>query len=129
MKLKLLALSMLAATNVYATQTVNVTATANQALGIANQNTQATGQASYTITNNASVSQSYSIDAYMCINNGHCTHYHDQFALASHQTSSHQLVLYANATLSAGNYEDECSIQVSGAEQGYAKGTNSVQVH
>lgn len=128
MKLKLLVLSMIAASNVYATQAVNVTAVANQATGIANQNTMATGQASYTITNNASVAQSYTIDAYMCINNGHCTHYHDQFALNSHQTSSHQLQLYTNATLAAGNYEDECTIQVTGAEQGYAKGTNSVTV-
>ncbi len=128
MKLKLLALSMLAATNVYATQAVNVTAVANQAAGIANQNTQATGFATYSITNNASGAQSYTVDAYMCINNGHCTHYHDQFALNSHQSVSHQLTLYANATLAAGNYEDECTIQITGAEQGYAKGTNSVVV-
>lgn len=128
MKLKLLVLSMLAASNVYAAQAVNVSAVAYQAAGIANVNTMATGSATYAITNNASVAQSYTIDAYMCINNGHCTHYHDQFSLNSHQSVSHQLTLYANATLSAGNYEDECTIQVTGAEQGYSKGTNSVVV-
>jgi hypothetical protein len=128
MKIKLLALSLLAAGNVYATQTATTTATAYQATGMANMNTMATGTVTYSITNNSSATQSYIIDRYMCINNAHCTHYHDSITVGSHQTNNNTSTLYANATLSAGNYEDEAIIQISGFESSYAKGVNSVMV-
>ena len=128
MKIKLLALSLLAAGNVYATQTATTTAIAYQATGIANQNTTATGSVSYSITNNSSATQTYIIDRYMCINNAHCTHYHDSINVSPHVTNGNTSVLYANATLSSGNYEDEAIIQISGFESSYAKGVNSVMV-
>lgn len=128
MKIKLLALSLLAATNVYAVQTATTTAIAYQATGIANQNTMATGSVSYSITNNTSATQNYIIDRYMCINNAHCTHYHDSINVSAHATNSNTSTLYANATLPTGNYEDEAIIQISGFEVSYAKGVNSVIV-
>lgn len=128
MRLKLLVLSVLATTNIYAAQTATTTAIAYQATGIANQNTMATGSVSYSITNNTSTIQTYIIDRYMCINNAHCTHYHDSINVGAHLTNSNTSTLYANATLSAGTYEDEAIIQISGFEASYAKGVNSVIV-
>ena len=128
MKFKILALSLLAASNVYAAQTATTTAIAYQATGFANQNTMVQGQVSYTINNKTNATQSYVIDRYMCINNGHCTHYHDSITVGSGKTSTGTSNLTANATLSSGNYEDEAIIQVSGAESSYAKGVNSVMI-
>ncbi len=128
MKIKLLALSLLAAGNVYATQTAITTAIAYQATGFSNQNTTVNGQVSYTITNKSNATQSYIIDRYMCINNAHCTHYHDSITVGSGKTNTGTSNLMANATLTTGNYEDEAIIQISGFESSYAKGVNSVMI-
>jgi hypothetical protein len=128
MKIKLLALTILLTTNVYAVQVASTKAIANPASGIANQNTIASGSVTYSITNNTSATQSYIIDRYMCINNSHCTHYRDSITVGSGKTNGGTSTITANAVLPAGNYEDEASIQISGFESSYAKGVNSVMV-
>ena len=128
MKIKLLVLSLIAAGNVYAVQTATTTAIAYQATGFANQNTTVNGQVSYTINNKSNATQSYIIDRYMCINNAHCTHYHDSITVGAGKTSTGTSNLMANATLTTGNYEDEAIIQISGFESSYAKGVNSVMI-
>lgn len=129
MKLKLLVLSMLAASSVYAAETATTKAIAYSATGFPNTTITANGQVTYSITNNSSASQSYIIDRYMCINNAHCTHYHDSIIVGAHATNGNTSNLMTSATLPTGNYEDEAIIQISGFEASYAKGVNTVYVH
>jgi len=62
MKLKLLVLSLIAATNVYAAQTATTKAIAYSATGFPNTSVTANGQVTYSITNNSGATQSYIID-------------------------------------------------------------------
>jgi hypothetical protein len=129
MKIKLLVLSLIAAGNVYATQTATTKAIAYQASGFPNTSVTVNGQVTYSITNNSGATQSYIIDRYMCINNAHCTHYHDSITVGAHATNGNTSNIMATATLSTGNYEDEAIIQISGFESSYAKGVNTFYVH
>jgi hypothetical protein len=129
MKMKVLFLSLLAVSNVYATQTATTKATANYASGMANINMQATGNVTYSITNNSSSTQSYTIDRYMCIKNANCTHYHDVITVGAHLTNSGGGFIATYATLPKGTYQDEATIQISGYEQSYAQGVNTVSVN
>lgn len=152
MKLKLLVLSMLAASNVYAdnlkiistevshitdqeynaikhvqTKSAMCTASANPASGKAGQNIMASGYVSYVITNNTASTQGYSIDEYMCINGFGCTHVRQSATLNAHMTGNGGGAISTTQYIAnKGTYIDQSSIQVSGESTCFVQGSNTV---
>ena len=153
MKMKLLVLSMLAVSNVYAaesivqlkpvtvliehvdkipsnhvsTKSAMCTASANPASGKAGQNIMASGYVSYVITNNTNSTQSYSIDEYMCINGFGCTHVRNSATLNAHMTGNGGGAISTTQYIAnKGTYIDQSSIQVSGESTCFVQGSNTV---
>lgn len=129
MKRKLLVLSMLVATNVYAshTQVTAQRAVANAAYGSPSVAVTATGYTTYTLSNNSAVTVNYKIDSYLCINNGSCTHYKYSIDVGPWITKSGTINMATTGPkLQKGTWEDEATIEITGAESAYAHGTNSV---
>lgn len=159
MKVKILILSMIAATTVQAmpqnqgvlinrvteynvpkpewmkkkiqsqSQSASTQATANSATGFHGQNVSATGSVSYQIYNAQPITENYWIDKWMCIVNS-CTHQRDTIVLGSHLNANGSAIMSTTTVINTpGSYQDSASIQVSGIDNSYTINYNTVWIN
>lgn len=156
MKIKILFLSLITLTNVYAnnlkvvsheethiswyeyqsaikqmkTITATCQASADPAIGKAGEDISAFGNVSYSIYNDANDTQTYTIDEYMCINTFGCTHYRDYVTLDSHLSGNGGGVIGTKQYIETkGTYVDESTMQISGSSACFKQGSNTVTVN
>jgi len=111
------------------TKQASTTASANYASGSHGSNVYASGNVGFQIYNGSTSRQYYYVDIYMCIANTNCTHTRNSFYLDSHLNANGGDPVYTSAYIpTAGKYEDEAIIEVSGYESSTARGVNTVQI-
>jgi len=107
----------------------STTASANYASGSHGTNVYASGNVGYQIYNGSTSRQYYAVDIYMCIANNNCMHTRNSFYLDPHINAYGGGPVYTSAYMpTAGKYEDEAIITVSGYESSTARGVNTVQI-
>jgi hypothetical protein len=106
-----------------------LSASAYAGTGYAGQQVKATGNANATIINQTSASQVYYVDKFMCIQGSSCLHLRDTYQLmAGSQQFTNSDMITAAYIASCGKYEDEVTIQISGAENNAAASFNTITV-
>ncbi len=155
MKMKLLVLSLLAATNVYANQDgvtllehiekhgINLpndlailksnstltSAMANPTSCTHGSVCYASGYVSYQIHNTSSDAQTYYVERYMCIENKNCYYVKDTYRMSADVSMSGGNNMSVSQYMgNKGIYEDEAIVKITGYESSWSEGVNQVDV-
>lgn len=98
--------------------------------GYKTSQTYASGHVTAYIRNDSTMTTAYYVDSYMCILNRDCTHVRDTLFVDGNQgVANYKNDLLTSSFLSqSGNYEDECTIQVSGGDFTSMKSTNNIHI-